>query len=148
MGATVSHRFAKKYRFSLPLKVRFADTDLQGHVFFANYFTYCDEAFMAFLDAVGYSWTRLENMGLELYYVESSCQFKDRAFFADTLFINTGIAHLGNSSIIAEMTIHKHNTEEVVAAGQINAVMVSKKTGKSVKIPDGFRKAIRQYENQ
>ena len=148
MGTTVSHRLSKEYRFSLPVKVRFADTDLQGHVFFGNYFTYCDEAFMAFLDTVGYSWARLESMGLELYYVESSCQFKGRAFFADTLFVNTGIAHLGNSSMVAKMTIHKHKSEEVVAAGQINAVMVSKKTGKPVKIPDEFRKAIQEYENQ
>jgi len=76
---------AIKYPFTFPVRVRFADTDLQGHVFFGNYFTYCDEGFMAYLDEVGYSWERLGSMGLELYYVESSCQFKGRAFMENLL---------------------------------------------------------------
>ena len=29
-----------KYKFFEPLRVRFAETDLQGHVFFGEYLTY------------------------------------------------------------------------------------------------------------
>jgi acyl-CoA thioester hydrolase len=142
----VNEQGSKRYRLSYPVKVRFADTDLQGHVFFGNYLTYCDESFMAFLDEIGYSWHRLGSMGLELYYVESSCQFKGRAFFGDTLYVNTGIAHMGRSSMTAEMTIFKDNGNEIVAKGRIKAVMVSKETGRSTEIPNEFREAIHKYE--
>ncbi|HUS89268.1 MAG TPA: thioesterase family protein [Desulfosporosinus sp.] len=133
-----------KYPFTFPVRVRFADTDLQGHVFFGNYFTYCDEGFMAYLDDVGYSWGRLGSMGLELYYVESTCQFKGRAFLADILDVNTRIAELGRSAMTAEMMISKSNKDEIVAIGRITAVMVSKKTGKSTPIPAELRAAIKQ----
>lgn len=136
----------RKYRFSLPLKVRFADTDLQGHVFFSNYFTYCDEGFMAFLDEIGYSWQRLGEMGLELYYVGSSCEFRGRAFFGETLHVNTGIARMGNSSMTAEMEIIHSERNETIALGKINAVMVSKETEKSIPLPEDFRNAIVQFE--
>ena len=133
-----------KYPFTLQVRVRFADTDLQGHVFFGNYFTYCDEGFMAYLDDVGYSWERLGSMGLELYYVESTCQFKGRAFFADILDVNTRIAELGRGAMTAEMMISKSNKDEIVAIGRITAVMVSTKTGKSTPIPAELRAAIKQ----
>ena len=134
--------------FSILLRVRFADTDLQGHVFFGNYFTYCDEGFMAFLEEVGFSWDRLGSMGLELYYLESRCRFKSRAFFGDTLLVETGIVHTGRSSMKAQMTILRKDNDEVVAMGQISAVMVSQKTGKSTQIPKELRTAFRRYETK
>jgi len=141
----VSKNSPSEYHFSFPVRVRFADTDLQGHVFFGHYFTYCDEGFMAYLDEIGYSWEKLGTMGLELYYVESNCQFKGRAFFADTLNVNTRIAELGRSAMTAEMVISKNKSNEVVAVGQITAVMVSKQTGKSTAIPTRLREAINRH---
>jgi len=135
-------------RFLLPLKVRFADTDLQGHVFFANYFTYCDEGFMAFLEEVGFGWHRLGAMGLELYYLESRCQFKSRAFFGETLLIDTGVVHTGRSSIKVQATIRRSHTGEVIAIGQIHAVMVSQKTGRSSPIPLELKTVFRRYETE
>ena len=141
----MSKNSPSEYHFSFPVRVRFADTDLQGHVFFGHYFTYCDEGFMAYLDEIGYSWEKLGTMGLELYYVESNCQFKGRAFFADTLNVNTRIAELGRSAMTAEMVISKNKSNEVVAVGQITAVMVSKQTGKSTAIPTRLREAINRH---
>ena len=68
-------------KFCFPVRVRFADTDLQGHVFFGNYFTYMDEAFMAYIDELGFAWETLGEMGLAVYYVDSGCQFKGPSFF-------------------------------------------------------------------
>jgi acyl-CoA thioester hydrolase len=129
------------------VRVRFADTDLQGHVFLGHYIIYCDEGFMAYLGEVGYGWHRLGSMGLDLYYVESRCQFKGRAFWGDFLYVNTGLANIGRSSMTAEMTISKSNGNEIVAIGRIKAVMVSKQTGRSAAIPTEFRKAIDNYES-
>jgi acyl-CoA thioester hydrolase len=141
----VSEETINQYRFSIPVSVRFADTDLQGHVFFGNYLTYCDEAFMAYLDNIGYGWHKLESMGLELYYVECNCQFKGKAFFGDLLHVYTRIADLGRSSMTAEMLISKRNKREIVAMGRIKAVMASKQTGKSTPIPKEVREAISRH---
>ena len=131
-----------KAPFLFPVRVRFADTDLQGHVFFANYFTYCDEGLMAYLDHIGYSWQKMGTMGLELYYVESSCQFKGSALFGDLLKVETRILEIGTSSMTSGMTIFKTNREQIVAMGRITAVMVSTETGKPTPIPAELREAI------
>ena len=99
-------------RFYHQVRVRFADTDLQGHVFFGNYYTYLDEAFMAYLRELGYSWETLGKMGLGVYYVDSGCQFKGRSFFEDELRVHTTISKIGNSSLTAEMTVVPGDEED------------------------------------
>ncbi len=39
--------------FTLPIDIRFADTDTNGHVFFANYLAYFDTALLKYLNHIG-----------------------------------------------------------------------------------------------
>ena len=138
---------ASHARFFLPVHVRFADTDQQGHVFFGNYFTYMDEALMAYIEELGFAWETLGEMGLGIYYVDSGCQFKNPSFFGDRLKVHAKIADLGNSSLTAEMTVVRDATQEVVATGYIKGVLVDTRTEKSTRIPDAFRTAIANYQS-
>jgi acyl-CoA thioester hydrolase len=133
-------------RFFLPVRVRFADTDLQGHVFFGNYFTYMDEAFMAYIDELGFGWQALAEMGLAVYYVDSGCQFKNPSFFGNDLNVHAAIAELGNSSLTTRMTVVRDSDQQVVAVGHIKGVLVNTRTGKSTRIPEAFRTAVAQYQ--
>ena len=134
-------------RFFLPVRVRFADTDLQGHVFFGNYFTYMDEAFMAYIDELGFAWETLGEMGLGIYYVDSGCQFKGPSFFGDQLNVHARISQLGNSSLTAEMTVVRERDQAVVAVGYIKGVLVDARTEKATPIPEALREAIAKYQD-
>lgn len=129
-------------------RVRYADTDAQGHVFFGNYYTYMDETFMAYLDELGYPWARLVEMGVEIYYVESGCQYKGRSFFGDRLRVYPEISRLGTSSLTVEMRMVKAAGEggKVVALGSITGVFVDVESGKSTPIPPAFREAVLRYQ--
>ena len=133
-----------RYYFAIP--VRFADTDAQAHVFFANYFTYFDEAYMAYLDEVGFSWDRLAKMKLETYYVSADCQFLGRAYYGDVLHVYTAFSKLGNSSLVMEMTIVNSATNESIAKGHVTSVMIDSTTQRSTRIPNAFRQAIEKYQ--
>ena len=133
-------------RFHLPIQVRFADTDAQGHTFFGSYFTYMDEAFMAYLTELGFSWSALVAQGLGVFYVDSGCQFKGPSFFGDQLHVHTAITHLGNSSLTAEMTMIRAADGNRVAAGHIKAVLVDARTEKSTPIPDALRTAVNNFQ--
>ena len=135
-------------RFSFPIQVRFADTDAQGHAFFGSYFTYMDEAFMAYIAELGYPWSTLVEKGLALFYVDSGCQFKGPSFFGDRLKVRTRIAELGNSSMTVEMTIVRDADREIVAAGYIKAVLVDAHEEKSTPIPGDFRTAVKRYQDE
>ena len=135
-------------RFQLPIQVRFADTDAQGHTFFGSYFTYMDEAFMAYLTELGFPWSALVAQGLGVFYVDSGCQFKGPSFFGDLLQVHTAITHLGNSSLAAEMTMVRESDQSIVAIGYIKGVLVDSHTEQSTRLPDDLRAAVAGYQRR
>lgn len=135
-------------KFYYPVHVRFADTDLQGHMYFANYFTFMDEAFLAYLRALNHSWDRLAKMGLGIYYIDCGYQFKGQAFVEDTLHVHTAVTRLGNTSLKVDLTILRFDSEQVIGTGFIAGIMVDATTGQSVRIPDAFREAVARYQDR
>lgn len=135
------------FRFQFPMTVRFADTDCQGHVFFGTYFTYLDEAFMAYLAELGYSWEELIDLGYELYYVESSCQYQGRSFYGNELSISVRVSHVGNTSLKVDLQVNNIATDERVAVGKLAAVVVDMKTSRPSAVPSEVRRAIELFES-
>jgi len=135
-----------KYKFFEPLRVRFAETDLQGHVFFGEYLTYFDEALTQYQHAIGCTYQDLLNAGADTFYIRSECDFKSEAFFEEVLHVHARVGQIGNSSIVFEFAAIKAKNDELVASGKIIAVTVDPKTKKPVRVPDVFRDAVAKYE--
>ena len=137
-----------KYRFYEPLRVRFAETDLQGHVFFGHYLTYFDEALTSYLNAIGCTYQDMISAGVDMFYIRSECDYKARAFFEETLNVHARVGQIGNSSIPFEFAVFKARNDELVATGKIIAVTIDPQTTKPVRVPDLFRNAVTKYEKQ
>ena len=54
------------YRFSTKIRVRFNETDAQGHVNFAWYLNYFDIALIEYLRTLGYSYNDMLAEGLDM----------------------------------------------------------------------------------
>ena len=134
-------------KFHHVMCARFADIDLQGHVFFGNFFTYMDEAFMAYIRELGFSWNQLAEMGMETYYVNTGCNYKGRIFLHDEIHIYTRFIKIGNTSLTAEMDLVKASTDETMATGFITAVMVDTRSHKPIPVPRDFRDSVEQYQS-
>jgi len=133
-----------KYYF--PIQVRFAETDLQGHVFFGNYLIYFDEAVSGYMRAIGCTYNDFRAAGADVLYVHSECDYISRAFFEEILHVYATAAHIGNTSITFECAAHKASTHELVARGKIVAVTVDETTREKVRVPEVFRRAVAAFE--
>ena len=136
-----------KFRFAYPLKVRYAETDAQGHVFFGNFYTYFDEALLAYMRATGYSYQDLLDDGMDFLYVESKCRHHAPAYFDDWLNVGARVGRIGNSSLTFEFSIGRDDPEELVATGRIVAVNVDIDTRRPVPVPDSLRRAVQEYQD-
>jgi acyl-CoA thioester hydrolase len=134
------------YKFFTPLQVRYAETDAQGHVFFGNFLTYFDVALTEYLKAIGYSYNVMLAEGIDFYYVEALCQYKGRAFFDEILHVHATISRIGNTSITFEFTIVEQAKDRLIAIGRIAAVAIDRDAGKPVRVPEGLRKAVQEFE--
>ncbi len=89
----------EKFRFFTPLRVRFAETDMQGHVFFGQYLTYFDEALTQYQHAIGMTYADLLAAGVDMFYIRAECDYHSRAFFEETLNVHARVEKIGNSSV-------------------------------------------------
>jgi acyl-CoA thioester hydrolase len=137
-----------RFHFTFPLKVRHADTDAQGHVFFGNYFTFFDEAATGYLETIGMPFQKLVEMGLDFYYVDAHCQYKGSARSGEMLQVDARVARIGNTSFTFECAIYRQaNPGEPIATGQVTAVVVNPKTREPVRVPDEVRQAVAKFES-
>jgi acyl-CoA thioester hydrolase len=136
-----------RFKFSYPLKVRYAETDAQGHVFFGNYYTYFDEALLEYMRTIGYSYTDLLDDGMDLLYVESLCRHHAPAHFDEILNVSASITSVGNSSLTFEFSIYRDGTEQLIATGHIAAVNVDKASRRPVRVPETLRRKVLEYES-
>ncbi len=137
---------AEKFKFRYPLKVRYAETDAQGHVFFGNYYTYFDEGLVEYMRELGYAYTDLLEQGMDLLYVESGCRHHSPAYFDDILDVHTRVGKIGKSSLTFEFSIYKQPSDQLVATGHIVAVNVDHATHCPVQVPEALRQAVAEYE--
>ena len=142
MGSTAD------YPYFYPIQVRFADTDLQGHVFFANYLTYFDEALSGYMRAVGVPWRRLQEMGLDIFYVDTRCSFRGAATFEDRLQVYARMERIGNTSFTLGFAIHHEGEEQAITTGSITVVVVDPEARKPVRVPDELRQAVAEFEGR
>jgi acyl-CoA thioester hydrolase len=135
-----------QYRFFHPIQVRYIETDQQGHVFFGHYLTYFDVALTEYLKAIDYSYNTFLEGGVDFFYVESLCQYRDRAFFDEILHVHARVGKIGNSSFTFEFSIFESTSQRFIASGHIVAVAVDQSTSKPTPVHDGFRQAVDLFE--
>ncbi|MCP4810698.1 MAG: acyl-CoA thioesterase [Proteobacteria bacterium] len=126
--------------FSYELPVRYADTDAQGHVFFANYLTYFDEGLTYYLQHLGCGYDVLEADGAALFYGESRCRYLASARFGDTLAVAVAVSRLGRTSMTTSFTLLRG--EETLAEGELTSIWVDPTTRKPTPIPQRLRDAL------
>ncbi len=135
-----------KYKFSIPVRVRFAETDLQGHVFFGHYLTYFDDALTGYTRAIGCTYQDVIAAGMDFFYVHAECDFESRAFFDEVLTVHARAGRIGHSSVTFEFCAFKEQNDERVASGKIVAVFIDAQTRKPGRVPEKFRGAVAKYE--
>jgi len=127
--------------FEHPITVRFADTDMQGHVFFANYLTYCDEAMTGYLRHLGLPWQTLVDGGADMFYVKATCEYRGSATFEEALAVETEITRLGRTSFTTRYAV-RNAAREVIAEAETVSVCVDPKTRSKTPVPDRLREAV------
>lgn len=131
--------------FVYTMRVRFRDTDMQGHVYFGNYFVFCDEALGAYMRAVGIPWQDMVKSGTDMFYVNASCDYLGSARFEEDVHIETRISRIGTSSFTSSFVI-RNDRAETLAKASVTSVCVDPESRVKVTVPVAFREAVAAFE--
>lgn len=133
------------FRFSHPLRVRWAECDLQGIVFFGRYYEYFDLGMTEYLRNLGFTYpTAFTDSDGDLFIKHSHCDYAGSASFDDELDVHTRIAKLGRSSIVFDFRVTRAG--EVLATGEVVYVFADPEARTTLALPEDFREAVREFE--
>lgn len=128
-------------------RVRFDETDLQGIVYYGEYFTFMDEALTEFFRRVGHGYPEIADRGWTTHIVHAELDYEATATLGDVLENGFRVAGFGRSSITGEYEARKRETGERVAAGEVVHVAVDVETDEPIPVPEAFRDAVADHQD-
>ncbi|CAM3022684.1 thioesterase family protein [Paenibacillus sediminis] len=135
----------QKFQFSIPIKVRYSETDLLGHLNNVSYFIYFEQGRVDYLEHLELS-DSLFNQETISVVADLECQYLGQIFIKDPLKLHVRIAKLGRSSFDLEYAVVQALTGELKAVGRGAMVYIDTKSGKSLPLPDDARAKIIAFE--
>jgi acyl-CoA thioester hydrolase len=117
----------------IQVRVRYQETDGQGRLHHANYFTYFELGRTELLRAAGKSYLQVEQAGYMLVVVEIGCEYFLPAGFDDLLTVRTMVIRAKGARIEHQYEVFRD--EELLARGRSIVACVDQ-SGKPKRIPD------------
>lgn len=131
----------------IEIRVRYAETDQMGFVYYGNYATYFEVARVESLRALGMSYKELEKSGIMLPVLEYNCKYLKPAKYDDLLTIKTTIKSIPTARIFFEYEVFNEN-KELLTIASTTLVFVQAANKRPCVAPEHFLEQLRKYFHQ
>ena len=122
------------------LRVRYAETDQMGVVYYGNYFTWFEVGRVELCRHLGFEYKQMEIEDDSLIVVaEASCRYKRPARFDDVLTVRTRVATPRRRTIRFSYEIFNQSTGDLIATGETLHVICDRQ-GRPKSLPEKYRK--------
>jgi acyl-CoA thioester hydrolase len=125
----------------ISFRVRYAETDQMGIVYYGNYAQYLEMGRVEWLREKGISYKELEEKGVMLPVISLSINFKKSAQYDDLISVETRLKNLPSVKIEFDYTIYNEANEILVEANTVLA-FIDMKSKRPIKCPDYVLKRI------
>ncbi|MDP4220971.1 MAG: thioesterase family protein [Bacteroidota bacterium] len=125
---------------TITLRVRYADTDQMGIVYYAKYLEYFEVARTEMLRSMGLPYREIEEKGFALPVASASIKYYKGALYDDELHVTATISPSDSPKIDILYSIKRGS--EVIAEGETKLVFVDKLSGRPVRAPQFYLDAI------
>ena len=123
------------------LRVRYAETDKMGVVYYANYLVWFEVARTDLLRSLGWSSREMEAAGVSLPVIEAHCDYQRPARYDDEIEVRTEGVMLSPVRMKFNYTIVRRADGAVAAAGHTVHAAVSP-AGKPCRLPERIRQVF------
>ncbi len=124
------------------LRVRYAETDQMGVVYYANFFIWFEVGRVELLRALGHSYRDMEKLDdCHIVVAEASCSYKKPAVYDDLLRIRTRVLQVRRKTIRFCYEVLRDPGVELLATGETLHVICNK-SGRPKSLPEKYLKAL------
>jgi len=126
------------------VRVRYAETDKMGYVYYGNYTQYYEVGRVEAMRALGTSYKEMEDNGVMLPVYTCSLKYMKPAVYDDLLLIKTIIKELPTLKITFDYEIYNEKNE-LLNTGNTTLVFINMETNKPCRAPESFIERIKKY---
>jgi acyl-CoA thioester hydrolase len=123
------------FEYTAQLRVRYADTDKMGVVYYGKYFEYFEVARTEMLREYGLPYADLEESGTMLPVTAASARYFKGAKYDDLLFITCRMPHRVSPRMEISYEVRRGDGGELLAEGETTLVFVDAASGKPSRPP-------------
>lgn len=112
--------------YDFEIRPRYEETDQMGVVYHGNYYRYFEVGRCEYLRALGYSYRGLEETGIILPVVESSCRYRVPILYDQEIIIRTTIETFQGVKIAFHYQLLDKESGQLLAEGKTLHAFVDK----------------------
>jgi len=135
-----------QFRFYHPIEVRYGDLDPQGHLNNAKYFTYTEQARIAYIKHLGL-WNGNSFLDIGIILAEARMTFKAPIQWGQPIRVGVRVTRLGTKSFDVVYSIQDSQTELEHASGSTVQVAYDYHAAQTIPIPAEWRQIFSRFEN-
>ncbi len=128
----------------IKIRVRYAETDQMGYVYYGNYAQYYEVARVEALREIGLSYKEIEDRGIFMPVLDMKISYKKPAFYDDEISIVTQIRTLPGVRITFYFECYNAQ-RELLNTGEVTLVFINKQTGKPCQPPDWLMNEVKKH---
>ena len=116
------------------VRVRYAETDKMGVVYYANYLVWFEVARTDWLRETGWTYRAMEQEGLGLPVIEAHCEYKASARYDDELQVKTTARLVSPVRLAFDYTVWRVGDSALIASGHTVHACVDQ-SGRPARLP-------------
>jgi acyl-CoA thioester hydrolase len=134
--------------FRFGLRVRYAEVDFQGIVYFAHYATYFDVAIHEFFRSLPYDYTAIRRTtGTDFNIVRCVVEYRRPLRFDEPFEVAVGLGRIGRTSLTFTPAIRVVGEAKPRATGEVVWVHADQATMRAVPLPPDLLKLLDRRSN-
>lgn len=132
------------YQSETTIRVRYAETDRMGYVYYGNYAQYYEVGRVEALRQMGFSYKSIEDNGIMLPVYTFNIRYFKPAYYDDLLKIITVVTEIPQTRINFEYQIFNEK-DELLNKGDTTLVFIDMKTNKPCIAPVDFVEKLKIF---
>lgn len=132
------------YSFDTQIRVRYAETDRMGYLYYGNYAQLYEVARVETMRSLGSTYKEMEDSGIMMPVLELKSKFIRPAYYDELLTIKTTIEQLPSTRILFKYEI-SNPQNDLINIGETTLVFFDIAKRKPVFAPDSMLEKLKPY---
>ncbi len=135
------------YSHETTIRVRYSETDKMGYVYYGNYPQYYEVGRVELMRSLGYSYKKLEEMGIIMPVQSLQIQYLRPAFYDEELLIKTTVNDMPTSRMRFEYEIY-NSDKQLINKGEATLGFIDAVKRRPTRPPSGILDRFKYFISQ